>query len=127
MIGLVGWQKLVKSWSGGCLERSGDSKPNRRYNQNYLQLPTVENLPGQSNQVTAVTKAERAGFTEDLLQLFVAIWIINYAVCCKLASRQNWGFGGLRGWGGGVELGQDTTFAAQQRDLRPALRFACIN
>ena len=66
MIGLVGWQKLVKSRSG---ERSGDRKPNRRYNRDLSANAKCGNLPGHlimdkvisnSNKVT-VTKASEQG------------------------------------------------------------------
>ena len=48
MISLVGWPKLVKSRSGGCLERSGDRKPAVRMTVDTTvsppQTPNVRNL-----------------------------------------------------------------------------------
>ena len=48
VISLVDWPKLVKSRSGGCLERSGDRKPQVQVTVDTTvilsQMPNVKNL-----------------------------------------------------------------------------------
>ena len=43
---LVDWPKHIKSRSGGCLERHGDCKPNRKYNRELFAIANCCQLVG---------------------------------------------------------------------------------